>query len=276
MINYEEIGMRIRQARTMTKKVSQPIMAEALGMYQADISNLERARKGSGITDLAKLDAIAEYLDLPLQYLLFGTFPVNEQGKDDNAMKNADTIKKYKSLLTYETMFGNPVDMIDDDGDDYYRWLMKDMYDSIDKLNSQIDRIDYERWIPEYLESEYQKLKNKTTLIVVRFLGSDGEEYQETMAQDQVTEFLDAVAAENRVKFVGIGNATEKEHKDFIALGMFDEEYQNTSLFDTLGDAAFAGDIEYGASNKETDEGAGATQGFMDLLDGIDEELPFN
>lgn len=47
-------------------------MAEDLGMYQADISNLEKAKSGSGITDLAKLDMIADYFDMPLETLLFG------------------------------------------------------------------------------------------------------------------------------------------------------------------------------------------------------------
>ena len=47
-------------------------MAEDLGMYQADISNMEKAKSGSGITDLVKLDMIADYFDMPLETLLFG------------------------------------------------------------------------------------------------------------------------------------------------------------------------------------------------------------
>lgn len=41
-------------------------------MYQADISNMEKAKSGSGITDLVKLDMIADYFDMPLETLLFG------------------------------------------------------------------------------------------------------------------------------------------------------------------------------------------------------------
>ena len=39
-------------------------MAEDLQMYQADISNIEKAKSGSGITDITKLDMISEYLNL--------------------------------------------------------------------------------------------------------------------------------------------------------------------------------------------------------------------
>ncbi len=72
MVDYDKIGARIREQRKYIAKISQQKMAEDLGMYQADISNLEKAKSGSGITDLSKLDSIAEYFDMPLQSLLFG------------------------------------------------------------------------------------------------------------------------------------------------------------------------------------------------------------
>lgn len=43
-------------------------MAEDLQMYQADISNIEKAKSGSGITDITKLDMISEYLNIPLEF----------------------------------------------------------------------------------------------------------------------------------------------------------------------------------------------------------------
>ena len=72
MVDYEAIGRRIAEQRKYFHKVSQERMAEDLGMYQADISNLEKAKKGSGITDLSRLDLIADYFDMPLESLLFG------------------------------------------------------------------------------------------------------------------------------------------------------------------------------------------------------------
>ena len=72
MVDYEKIGKRIQEQRKNIRQISQEKMAEALGMYQADISNLEKAKTGSGITDLSKLDLIADYFDMPLEALLFG------------------------------------------------------------------------------------------------------------------------------------------------------------------------------------------------------------
>ena len=66
MIDYEKIGRRIAEERKYIHKISQEKMAEELGMYQADISNMEKAKKSSGINDLSKLDMIADYLGIPL------------------------------------------------------------------------------------------------------------------------------------------------------------------------------------------------------------------
>ena len=78
MINASNIGKRIRKLRR-ERGLSQERMAEALGMYQADISNLERAVSGSGISDLYKLDMIADYFGVPLVEILIGS----EDSSDD-------------------------------------------------------------------------------------------------------------------------------------------------------------------------------------------------
>lgn len=72
MMDLERIGQRIREQRKYMKKVSQEKMAEDLNLYQADISNMEKAKSGSGISDLTKLSMIADYFDIPLETLLFG------------------------------------------------------------------------------------------------------------------------------------------------------------------------------------------------------------
>ena len=72
MIDLEKIGKRILEERKYLHRISQEKMAEDLGMYQADISNLEKAKSGSGITDIVKLDMIADYFGIPLETLLFG------------------------------------------------------------------------------------------------------------------------------------------------------------------------------------------------------------
>ena len=85
MINADNIGKRIRMLRKQ-KHVSQERMAEDLGMYQADVSNLERAIGGSGITDLFKLDMIADYFGISLVELL--------NGSPESASDTASEIKK--------------------------------------------------------------------------------------------------------------------------------------------------------------------------------------
>ena len=72
MIDYDIIAARIREARKNNKKVSQKKMAEDLQMYQPDLSALENNKPGCGIRDLAKLEMIVGYLNIPLRYLLFG------------------------------------------------------------------------------------------------------------------------------------------------------------------------------------------------------------
>ena len=72
MIDLNKIGKRIQEERKYLRRISQEKMAEDLGMYQADISNMEKAKSGGGITDLVKLDMIADYFDMPLETLLFG------------------------------------------------------------------------------------------------------------------------------------------------------------------------------------------------------------
>ena len=51
MIDFTKIGKRILEERKYLRRISQEKMAEDLGMYQADISNLEKAKNGSGITN---------------------------------------------------------------------------------------------------------------------------------------------------------------------------------------------------------------------------------
>lgn len=72
MIDYDIIAARIREARKNKKKISQKKMAEDLQMYQPDLSALENNKPGCGIRDLAKLEMISRYLNVPLRYLLFG------------------------------------------------------------------------------------------------------------------------------------------------------------------------------------------------------------
>ena len=94
MINADNIGKRIRMLRKQ-KHVSQERMAEDLGMYQADISNLERAIGGSGITDLFKLDMIADYFGITLVELLNGSPESAGESASENKKSEGFELKDY-------------------------------------------------------------------------------------------------------------------------------------------------------------------------------------
>lgn len=96
MVDFEGIGRRIFEQRKWLRRISQETMALDLGMYQADISNLEKAKSGSGITDLAKLDMIAEYFDMPLETLLFG----RRQGRMEKYYGTKMQLKEYKKAIS--------------------------------------------------------------------------------------------------------------------------------------------------------------------------------
>lgn len=81
MVDYEAIGKRIAEQRKCIWKKSQTLMADEISMHQADISNLENAKNGSGISDLHKLELIADYFSISLQYLIFGSDPNERLGR---------------------------------------------------------------------------------------------------------------------------------------------------------------------------------------------------
>ena len=112
MIDFDAIGKRIFEERKYLHRVSQEKMAEDLGMWQADISNLEKAKSGSGITDLEKLDRIAEYFNMPLETLLFGRRQDQMEKYQGSKMQLKETTrkksKKHETLL--RKLMGLPSD----------------------------------------------------------------------------------------------------------------------------------------------------------------------
>lgn len=115
MIDYTKIGRRLYEQRKYIRKLSQEKMALELNMYQADISNLENAKDGSGISDLYKLDILADYFGISLEMLLFGKGNKMMDRYMGNKMKLKRTkkrlSKKHKTILAKLT--GYPEDIID-------------------------------------------------------------------------------------------------------------------------------------------------------------------
>ena len=91
MINASNIGKRIKKLRK-ERDLSQERMAEDLGMYQADISNLKRAVGGSGISDLYKLDMIADYFGVPLVEILVGSEDSSDDRGDDEDPEDTECL----------------------------------------------------------------------------------------------------------------------------------------------------------------------------------------
>lgn len=222
MINYDEIGLRIYMARRR-RRLSQEQLAEALGVYQADISNLEKNKKGSGITDLSRLEQIAEYFDMPLTQLLFGTSETDMSltGKGGFEMTKEEMIARYKQLLAAESLLKTAG--FDEEEEAYADRLN----DEIDRLVIGMDLEDYARWKEEYVEAEYQKLKDRKHLITVRYTNRDGDICFYTVAQDQVRSVLNMIEDRGMCNFVGLGNATEDELRLFIAQNADDEEFRD-------------------------------------------------
>jgi transcriptional regulator with XRE-family HTH domain len=114
-LDYEKIGRRIAEERKHFRKVSQEKMAEDLGMYQADISNLERAKSGSGIYDLHKLELIADYFGISIESLLFGTTEeahMVSYGHDLELKEYRGKIKTKKQKEVLDTLTGADVRQI--------------------------------------------------------------------------------------------------------------------------------------------------------------------
>lgn len=85
MIDKEGIGRRIFEVRKILRKISQEKMVEDLGWYQPDLSVIEK----NGTDDLFKLDMMADYLNVPLEYLIFG--------------RSYDTVEKYaREKMTFK------------------------------------------------------------------------------------------------------------------------------------------------------------------------------
>lgn len=110
----KQIGKRIQEQRKYIKRVSQEKMADDLFMYQADISNLEKGKKGSGIMDLEKLIRLSEYLSVSLEFLIFGSKNnmiqyYKKKTAIDEGKTNSKQIKVLASLTGRKDTDINPI-----------------------------------------------------------------------------------------------------------------------------------------------------------------------
>lgn len=217
MINYEKIGAKIRYARKFIKNVSQETMAFELNMHQADISNLEKAKRGSGITDLSRLEQITEYLGISLESLLFDhSDNAKENGKRGREMTMEQKIELFKRALSAEALMNGT-----DDPMAPKAGFQKEYAEVMEKLEPE----EYRQWKESYIESEYQKLKDRRKLITVVFR-SYGSVTAEQVAQTRVTEFLKMIDQEEEKELIEVRVANEQDLRQFIAETAYDEDYR--------------------------------------------------
>ena len=72
MIDTKAIAKRIRDGRKHRLRLTQEDLGIELGIKQSAVSDLENAKKGSGINDLHRLMLLARTLEMDLPYLVFG------------------------------------------------------------------------------------------------------------------------------------------------------------------------------------------------------------
>ena len=127
MIDMETIGKRIRERR-LELGMTQAELAEKIGCGQDKISLLERARKGSNIYDLNKLEQICDALSIHLKELLFYSTTEEVQPMTiSSAEAREREDQKLKEVLETE---GIEIPSITDEEYEWYQVLYGDDTDS--------------------------------------------------------------------------------------------------------------------------------------------------
>ncbi len=103
MINYEIIGMRIREKR-LEKKLTQEKLAERLSISNEYMSKIEKGRAEVNLKRLAELSLV---LECPIEYLIAGSviqapdYKINDFAKLLHSMspEKKDVIYKITELI---------------------------------------------------------------------------------------------------------------------------------------------------------------------------------
>lgn len=266
MVIAEEIGKRIRTLRKQ-KKVSQEQMAMDLGMYQADISNLERAVGGSGINDLFKLSAIADYFHIPLFALL----------------TNAVKVSKEASIMVEQTIGGKPMQSSDGENSsaaganmdkqtniiaipiaeeddlfqvDYaslaevyrYRAMVEacienpSVYDEADDMIEREKAIQkklkqacvsenaYEVWKKDYIDAKVKEAIEKHSFLTCTYLFAGIGQYKEVMPEEELEGFKNWIAGCGSAFLGDVRKANKKEIRSFVKMHIADELFDKKTM----------------------------------------------
>ena len=227
MIITEDIGNRIRDLRKQ-RKLSQEKLAEALGIYQADVSNLERAMGGSGIADLFRLDAIADYFGVPIEYLLTGRgieprLPVAEKSDLFQAdYSNLSEVYRYRAMV--EAWIKNPsaYDTVED-----YEHKEKAILEKLKKACLSDEA--YSVWKKDYIDAKVKEVSSKTKIFACEYLFAGIGQFTEYVPESEI-EMLKAMIQGAGSAFLGdVREATDQEIRVFVELHLADELFDNQS-----------------------------------------------
>ena len=246
MINAEMIGKNIRHLRK-ERHISQGKMAEDLGMYQADISNLERAMGGSGISDIYKLDLIADYFGVPLDKLISVSMQEKEettvQEKEEapaqapaEAHENApkkhiepeadelfdvdytDLAAVYRFRLIVETSLKNPHVY-----DDIFN-LRKEMRAILKKLKAACESEEgYKVWKKDLIDAKVREVMEKQHIVVCTYLFAGVGQYEEIMPIEMVDSFKCWIDHNGSAFFGGTQEANKRQIRTFVSMHIADE-----------------------------------------------------
>ena len=266
MIIAEEIGGRIRALRKQ-KKVSQEQMAMDLGMYQADISNLERAVGGSGINDLFKLEAIANYFRVPLFTLLTNAVKVSretaileERGASGKAIESGEvengsdvTANADKAMRIIAIPTADDEDLFQVDytslAEVYrYRAMVEacienpSVYDEADDIIAKEKAIlkklkqacfseeAYEVWKKDYIDAKVKEVTEKHSFLACSYLFAGIGQYKELLPEEEMEGFKAWIDGCGSAFLVEVKKANKREIRSFVKMHIADELFDNKTM----------------------------------------------
>lgn len=263
MIIAEEIGGRIRALRKQ-KKVSQEQMAMDLGMYQADISNLERAVGGSGINDLFKLEAIADYFHVPLFTLLSNAVKVSKEtlitteqaisenptelNREGDGFATGTNVDKTMRIIKIPTADEDDLFQVDyaSLAEVYrYRAMVEacienpSVYDEdgdiikkekaiLKKLKQACFSEDaYEIWKKDYIDVKVREVSEKHRFLTCTYLFAGIGQYKEIILEEELEGFKAWLAGCGSAFLGDVRKATKREIRSYVKMHIADELFDN-------------------------------------------------
>lgn len=224
VIQAQAIGDVIRYYRK-AQKISQEKMALDLGMYQADISNLERAKIGSGIGDVFKLDEIADYFKISIVDLIFGRIPseVHDQEKGEEQKRgqpmDAEALSRlfrYRLMLESFIQYPHVYDDLCEDEEQPAKIL--------ETLKASCpDEAAYQLWKKDLVDARMQEHLQKEDVVVCKYIFMGVGQYKELLLKSEIDSFLMWIDGNGSAIYCGSYPANRKEIRAYVSRHLIDD-----------------------------------------------------